>query len=55
MDMNKLLDVFEGALPLAVHRTVIWSVLVALDHLHKSSVVHTGQSSTNYGLIDDKL
>lgn len=44
MDMNELLDVFEGTLPVAVHRTAIRSVLVALSYLHKSNVVHTGQS-----------
>lgn len=46
MDMNQLLDIFEGALPVAVHRTAIRSVLVALDYLHMSGVIHTGQSYT---------
>lgn len=44
VDMSKLLDVFEdGALPVPVHKTAVRSVLVALDYLHKSNVIHTGQ------------
>ncbi|EYE91453.1 kinase-like protein [Aspergillus ruber CBS 135680] len=55
MDMNQLLDVFEGALPMAVHKTAIWSVLVALDYLHNAGVVHTDVQSNNIllGLDND--
>lgn len=55
MDMNELLDVFEGTLPVAVHRTTIRSVLIALGYLHKSNVVHTDVQPNNIllGLDND--
>lgn len=34
----------EGALPVAVHKTAIWSFLIVLDYLLKYGVAHTGQS-----------